>query len=397
MPPGAPTTGNFSFNFNFVVPPGTTAIQVKPIITGKVELMGGAVFYPPVFPCATDMANVPAMNVPLPVPDETLTLPPMSSDLGCKNITYNFVPGGAVPQALVVDSGGNGVLELGETATVAPAWRHSGSGPLALDGTASGFDGPAGLTYTIPDIGAGYGTLPPATTVSCDATPNCYAMTLSSSLRVESLRATGGAHRCDVPGATVHGRHQDLDAPRRRQLHRRPASEPVLPLHRDDLPPRRDHGMQRDRVLPGKPDHARADGRLHRSRGASSTRPASHAALPDVPPTSPFYRFIDRMAVPGITGGCGGGNYCPTSPVTREQMAAFIIRALGEFDPPLPPTQRFPDVPPTNPFYRFIERMAVLGITSGCGGGNYCPADPVTREQMSVFLSTAFGLTLYGP
>jgi S-layer homology domain len=117
----------------------------------------------------------------------------------------------------------------------------------------------------------------------------------------------------------------------------------------------------------------------------------------DVPFWNPFYAFIERMAVLGITGGCGGGNYCPTSPVTREQMAAFIIRALGEFDPPLPPTQRFADVPPTSPFYRFIERMAVLGITSGCGGGNYCPADPVTREQMSVFLSTAFGLTLYGP
>jgi subtilisin family serine protease len=112
----------------------------------------------------------------------------------------------------------------------------------------------------------------------------------------------------------------------------------------------------------------------------------------DVPPSSPFYRFIDRLAQLGITGGCGGGNYCPTAPVTREQMAAFIIRALGEFSPPFPAGQRFLDVPPGNPFYAFIDRMAVLGITAGCSSTNYCPFDAVTRAQMAVFLVRAFNL-----
>jgi hypothetical protein len=48
----------------------------------------------------------------------------------------------------------------------------------------------------------------------------------------------------------------------------------------------------------------------------------------DVPPSSTFYRFIDRLAVLGITNGCGGGNYCPTMTVTRGQMAAFLVRAF---------------------------------------------------------------------
>ena len=112
----------------------------------------------------------------------------------------------------------------------------------------------------------------------------------------------------------------------------------------------------------------------------------------DVPSSSPFYAFIDEMAVRQITLGCGGGNYCPSSPVTRDQMAAFIIRALGELNPPTPPTQRFLDVPPSNPFYNFIDRMAVLNITLGCGGGNYCPAQSVTRGQMAAFLVRAFNL-----
>jgi hypothetical protein len=71
-------------------------------------------------------------------------------------------------------------------------------------------------------------------------------------------------------------------------------------------------------------------------------------------------------------------------------MAAFILRALGEFNPPVPASQRFLDVPPTNPFYNFIDRLAELQITLGCGGGNYCPAQPVTREQMAAFLIRAF-------
>ncbi|HWP41586.1 MAG TPA: S-layer homology domain-containing protein [Blastocatellia bacterium] len=73
-------------------------------------------------------------------------------------------------------------------------------------------------------------------------------------------------------------------------------------------------------------------------------------------------------------------------------MAAFIVRALGEFNPPTPAMQRFLDVPPTSPFYAFIDRMAVLGITAGCGGGNYCPLAPVTRSQMAAFLVRAFNL-----
>jgi subtilase family serine protease len=119
--------------------------------------------------------------------------------------------------------------------------------------------------------------------------------------------------------------------------------------------------------------------------------PASQRFL-DVPPSNTFYAFIDELAARGITLGCGGGNYCPDAPVTREQMAAFIIRALGDFNPPTPTSQRFLDVPPTNVFYAFIDQMAILQITLGCGGGNYCPSDPVTRAQMAAFLVRAFQL-----
>ena len=104
-------------------------------------------------------------------------------------------------------------------------------------------------------------------------------------------------------------------------------------------------------------------------------------------PSGPFCGFIERMADDGITSGCGGGRFCPNDPVTRGQMAVFIEGALGHT--PNTCQGSFTDVPIGNPFCGFIERMADDGITSGCGSGRFCPNDPVTRAQMAVFLMAA--------
>ncbi len=108
----------------------------------------------------------------------------------------------------------------------------------------------------------------------------------------------------------------------------------------------------------------------------------------DVPAGNSFFQWIQKMRDLGITSGCGSNNYCPNDPVTRGQMAVFIIRTrLGStatFN--YPTTPLFTDVTPDNPFFLWIQKMKQLGITSGCGGTDYCPNDPVTREQMAVFL-----------
>jgi hypothetical protein len=113
----------------------------------------------------------------------------------------------------------------------------------------------------------------------------------------------------------------------------------------------------------------------------------------DVPQNDLFYTDIGKLSARAVTLGCGNGNCCPNDPVTREQMAAFIVRALGEFNPPTPPAQRFNDVPPANIFYNFIDRLAVLQITLGCTPDHtlYCPHDSVLREQMSAFLLRGTG------
>ncbi len=59
---------------------------------------------------------------------------------------------------------------------------------------------------------------------------------------------------------------------------------------------------------------------------------------------------------------------------------------------PAPGTATFTDVPTSHPFFQYVEALAAAGITGGCGGGNYCPDSSVTRGQMAVFLSRALGL-----
>jgi choice-of-anchor B domain-containing protein len=119
----------------------------------------------------------------------------------------------------------------------------------------------------------------------------------------------------------------------------------------------------------------------------------------DVPGGHPFHDFVVDVARAGITAGCGGGDYCPENGVTRAQMAAFLLKAKnGEDHQPPPATgTAFADVPQDHPFAPWIEELADLEITGGCGGGNYCPEASVTRAQMAVFLLKTLFDSTYTP
>jgi hypothetical protein len=59
---------------------------------------------------------------------------------------------------------------------------------------------------------------------------------------------------------------------------------------------------------------------------------------------------------------------------------------------PAPATATFGDVPTSHPFFRAIEALSAAGVTSGCGGGNFCPDQSVTRGEIAKFLANALGL-----
>jgi len=131
---------------------------------------------------------------------------------------------------------------------------------------------------------------------------------------------------------------------------------------------------------------------ITRALGLTAT---SSIRFSDVPSSHSFATAINRLATAGITSGCGDGRYCPGDPVTRGQMAAFIVRA---FDLTATSDIQFSDVPASRTFALSINRLATAGITTGCATGRFCPAGLVTRGQMAAFLQRALGLTpLYPP
>jgi sugar lactone lactonase YvrE len=108
---------------------------------------------------------------------------------------------------------------------------------------------------------------------------------------------------------------------------------------------------------------------------------------------SVFESDIEWLAGEAITLGCNppeNTRFCPNSRVTRGQMAAFLVRALGltaQLDDPFVDDD-------DSIFEGVIEKLAAAGITRGCNpplNDLYCPAAAVTRAQMAAFLHRALG------
>ena len=145
----------------------------------------------------------------------------------------------------------------------------------------------------------------------------------------------------------------------------------------------------------------RAQMAIFLERGMNSsifTPPAGTGAIfADVPLSYWAVNWIEKLYTDGITAGCSTNPliYCPDNPVTRSEMAIFLLRAKygASYIPPgVGTTTGFNDVPFTHWAAVWIKQLAVEGITTGCGDGNYCPEDLVTRAQMAMFLVRTFNL-----
>src|SRR5205823_9910854 len=95
--------------------------------------------------------------------------------------------------------------------------------------------------------------------------------------------------------------------------------------------------------------------------------------------------------------GYNDNTFRPFNNTIRGQMCKIIVLGYG-FPLYCPPTSTFRDVPPTDPFYCYIEPAAHVGLISGynCGGpGEPCPGlyfrtyNLVTRGQLSKMIVTA--------
>lgn len=112
--------------------------------------------------------------------------------------------------------------------------------------------------------------------------------------------------------------------------------------------------------------------------GAAANEPDGRGPFADVD-GSIHELDVASLHAAGITTGCGEWLFCPDDDVTRAEMAAFLNRALE-----LPPADAaaFSDTSRSR-FAEDIAAIAAADITAGCGAGQYCPDEPVTRGQMA--------------
>lgn len=299
------------------------------------------------------------------------------------------------PTGLRVDMAGNEIFEPGETVRVFPYWVNGA--PVFIQGGPSSlanFSGPAGATLTIVDGTGAYGLFgpmgyPPQT---CS---DCYSLQVNATTRpvqhwdttvLEALWSGTitktwtlhiGATFTDVP--TTSGFYRFVETIVHKNVTggcSETAYCPTAPISRE--------AMAVFLLVAREP------------RGYTPPPCGSTPLFSDVPVSGPFCAWVEELARRGVTAGCGGGAYCPATPVTRQEMAVFILRTASPVIPASCATQPYLDVPVASPYCLWIRELTRRGVVAGCGGSNYCPTDPVTREQMSVFLTTTFGLTLYG-
>jgi ELWxxDGT repeat protein len=122
--------------------------------------------------------------------------------------------------------------------------------------------------------------------------------------------------------------------------------------------------------------------------------PATGTRFGDVPLSHWAADWIERLAADGVTAGCGGGNFCPDRPLSRAELAVLLLRARhGPAFLPAPATGAlFTDVPADHWAAAWIEQLAAEGLTGGCAPGLFCPDRPLSRAELAVFLVDGFGL-----
>jgi lysophospholipase L1-like esterase len=119
---------------------------------------------------------------------------------------------------------------------------------------------------------------------------------------------------------------------------------------------------------------------------AAATTRVCVAQFDDVSGAHPFFLDVCWLVGEGITTGYEDGTYRPSSPVSRQAMAAFLHRLAGAPTVSLPTTPTFTDVSSTHPFYDEVEWAAGEGIITGFADETFKPSTAVSRQAMAAFM-----------
>ncbi len=233
---------------------------------------------------------------------------------------------------VIIDGDASGVLEAGETFRAVPTWFNPGT--LVVPNVTGILTATSGVL--LAKGSASYGSIPGGESRSCFELDDCYSMRISSS------RPSGHLDATITEGLNTGETQQWL-------------------LHVGE-------------------------------------------SFGDVPGGFWAYEAIENIYHNEVTTGCSEDRFCPASDVSRWQMALFLARAMtgpaviptagtvpgrGSYDCSPLGISVFSDIAPTDLACAAVHYIAVEGVTTGCGGSLYCPAQLVTRRQMGVFLARA--------
>jgi hypothetical protein len=322
----------------------------------------------------------------------------------------------------VTNSNGNGVFEPGETALIEPSWTFPANcSTPSMTATAPLLTGPEAYTYEIKDAVADYGAMVAGETANCnDKTGNCYLIKVGSGSRpathvdatVKEILNMGVERAWTLhlglsftDAWSSHWAYRYIETLLHRGITAGCSATEFCPAQSVS---RWQMAVFMTRAMVG--DAAPVSGTVP-GQGNYDCVAGGTSVFDDIAPEDPGCRFVHYIAAQAITAGCGAGAFCPSSTVNRWQMAVFLAKAMtggtvpvsgtvpgkGDYDCVPGGLSVFDDVPPEDPGCRFVHYIAAEGVTSGCSTTSYCPENPVTRDQMAVFLTKAFDLTLYGP
>jgi hypothetical protein len=129
---------------------------------------------------------------------------------------------------------------------------------------------------------------------------------------------------------------------------------------------------------------------LARAMGEKPSTAATDAYFDDLEAdfTAPY---ANRLFELGVVNGCAARMFCPATPIQRDQMASLVIRATKQ-QPSTAAADAYFDDLGGSVHTGAINRLHELGVTQGCGARTYCPSTHLSRSQMAIFVARAFAI-----
>jgi hypothetical protein len=102
----------------------------------------------------------------------------------------------------------------------------------------------------------------------------------------------------------------------------------------------------------------------------------------DVPPSSPFFPYVETAHNRGAVSGYADGTFRPGNSITRAQLCKVVVLARG-WGITTAGGPHFSDVLPDDSFYGYVETAYAWGVISGYADGTFRPTAPSTRAQVA--------------